>query len=530
MAPEALLRKAEAAPSPPPAGKWLVAGSVLIGMFLSIMDVSVVNVAMPHMMGSFGQDLLSITWVSTAYSIAEIIMITMTAFWSRLLGRKRLFLMSITIFIAGSILAGTSQTFTQMLCWRVVQGAGGGTLVPASQAIMRETFPPEEQGMAMAVASMGVMLAPTIGPILGGWLVDNWGWRWIFYINVPFAIVGLLMVSAFVHDPAYLKRGFQRIDWSGIALLTVGLAALQIVLERGQEVDWFASHWIVLGTIVSVLAIAGLLVWELYVAEPIVNFRLFRNLRLSVGSGMGTVIGFALFGSTFLLPQLTQDVLGYPAYRAGLVLFPRAAAMFCVMPVVGRLYNHVSPRILNSFGMLILAFAYWQLGHLSLDVGFWNFMPLLAETGVGVACSMVVVSTVSLSSMAPAQMTAAAGLTTLVRRVAGNIAYAVLATLVERRTQSHRAELIGNLSNFSPALQQFDASASARLTRQGYAAPTFQLRNLLLANGVVNREATMMAYNDTWALLAGLFIIAVPLSWLLPRSGIPDEQRTVRKS
>jgi DHA2 family multidrug resistance protein len=285
-----------------------------------------------------------------------------------------------------------------------------------------------------------------------------------------------------------------------------------------------------LGTIVSALAIAGLLVWELYEAEPIVNFRLFRNLRLSVGSGMGTVIGFALFGSTFLLPQLTQDVLGYPAYRAGLVLFPRAAAMFCVMPVVGRLYNHVSPRILNSFGMLVLAFAYWELGHLSLGVGFWNFMPLLAETGVGVACSMVVVSTVSLSSMAPAQMTAAAGLTTLVRRVAGNIAYAVLATLVERRTQSHRAELIGNLSNFSPALQQFDASASARLTQQGYAAPTFELRNLLLANGVVNREATMMAYNDTWTLLAGLFIIAVPLSWLLPRSGIPDEQRTVRKS
>jgi MFS transporter, DHA2 family, multidrug resistance protein len=528
MAPEALLRGSEqvALPRQPrEAGKWLVAASVLTGTFLSVMDVSVVNVAMPHMMGSFGQDLLSITWVSTAYSIAEIIMITMTAFWSTLLGRKRLYLISITIFIVGSMLAGTAQTFGQMLCWRVVQGVGGGTLIPASQAITREKFPPAEQGMAMALYSMGVMLAPTMGPIVGGWLVDNWGWRWIFYINVPFAIMGLLMVSAFVHDPPYLQRGFKRIDWSGIALLTVGLTSLQVVLERGQEVDWFASQWIVLGTIVAVLAIVGLLVWELNHDEPIVNFRLFRNLRLSAGSGMGTAIGFALFGSTFLLPQLTQDVLGYPAYRAGLVLVPRAAAMFCVMPIVGRLYNYLSPRILISFGMMVLAYAYWGLGHLSPSVSFWNFVPLLLATGLGVGCSMVILSTVSLSSMQPAQMTAAAGLYTLVRRVSGNIAYAVLATLVERRTQIHRADLVGNISNLGFALRQFNASATQRLMMQGYASPTFRIRDLALVSGLLNRQATMMAYNDTWTLLACLFILALPLTLFLPRHGIPTEQR-----
>ncbi|HJU11919.1 MAG TPA: DHA2 family efflux MFS transporter permease subunit [Candidatus Binataceae bacterium] len=531
MPPEALPRQSETvAPPPVPreAGKWLVAASVLTGTFLSVMDVSVVNVAMPHMMGSFGQDLLSITWVSTAYSIAEIIMITMTAFWSTLLGRKRLYLMSITIFIAGSMLAGMSQSFTQMLCFRVVQGIGGGTLIPASQAITREKFPPAEQGMAMALYSMGVMLAPTIGPIVGGWLVDNWGWRWIFYINVPFAVAGLLMVSTFVQDPPYLRRGFQRIDWGGIGLLTVGLTSLQIVLERGQEVDWFASVWIVFGTIVAVIAIAGLLVWELEQNEPIVNFRLFRNLRLSAGSGMGTVIGFALFGSTFLLPQLTQDVLGYPAYRAGLVLFPRAAAMFCVMPIVGRLYNYLSPRILIGFGMVMLAFAYWGLGHLSLSVSFWSFVPLLIETGVGVGCSMVILSTVSLSSMQPAQMTAAAGLYTLVRRVSGNIAYAVLATLIERRTQIHRAELVGNISNLSPALRQFDSSATARMMSQGYASPTFRTRDLALMGQMLNRQSTMMAYNDVWSLLACLFIVALPLTFCLPRHGIPADQQELR--
>jgi MFS transporter, DHA2 family, multidrug resistance protein len=532
MAAEGFPHKAEAIrtqPAPADSGKWLVAASVLLGTFLSVMDVSVVNVAMPHMMGSFGQDLLTITWVSTAYSIAEIIMITMTAFWSRLLGRKRLYLCSMTIFITGSILAGTSRTFGQMLAYRVLQGAGGGTLIPASQAITREKFPPAEQGMAMALYSMGVMLAPTMGPVVGGWLVDNWGWRWIFYINVPFAMAGILMVSAFVQDPPYLKRGFQQIDWGGIGLLTVGLTSLQIVLERGQEVDWFASSWIVTGTIIAGLALGTMLIWELICQEPIVNLRLFRNLRLSAGSAMGAVIGFALFGSTFLLPQMTQDLLGYPAYRSGLVLFPRAAAMFCIMPIIGRIYNYISPRILISFGMAMLAMAYWGLGHMSLRVSFWNFVPLLIETGIGSGCSMVILSTVSLSSMPPANMTAAAGLYTLVRRVSGNMAYAVLATLLQRRGQIHRAQLDWNVTQLNSALRQFDLSANAQLMTYGYNSATFGGRDLAMINGILNRQSTLMAYNDTYTLLSWFFILAIPLALLLPRRGIPLEQSAREK-
>ncbi|MGH7985088.1 MAG: DHA2 family efflux MFS transporter permease subunit [Candidatus Binataceae bacterium] len=505
------------------AGKWLVAGSVLLGTFLSVMDVSVVNVAMPHMMGSFGQDLLTITWVSTAYSIAEIIMITMTPFWSTLLGRKRLFIASVTIFIIGSVLAGTSRTFGQMLFYRVIQGAGGGTLIPASQAITREKFPPAEQGMAMAIYSMGVMLAPTLGPVVGGWLIENWGWRWIFYINVPFAIAAILMVSAFVQDPPYLQRGIKKIDWSGIGLLSIGLTALQVVLERGQEVDWFSNNWIVIGSVVAAFSLVGLVVWEMTREEPVVNFRLFKNMRLSSGTGMGAVLTFALFGSTFLLPQMTQDVLDYPAFPAGLVLFPRAAAMFLIMPIVGRIYNYVSPRILIGFGMAMLAFAYWGLGHLSLGVGFWNFIPLLIETGIGIGCSMVILSTVSLSSMPRANMTGAASLYTLVRRVAGNVAYAVLATLIARRSQIHRANLVDNVTELSGAYAQFGRAFSARLLHQGYNTPTFQMRDLAMANNVINRQATMMAYNDTYMLLAYLFLFTLPLIVLLPRRGIPPE-------
>ncbi|MHB8382310.1 MAG: DHA2 family efflux MFS transporter permease subunit, partial [Candidatus Binataceae bacterium] len=301
-------------------GKWLIASSVMIGTFLSVMDATVVNVAMPHMMGSFGQDLLTITWVSTAYSIAEIIMITMAAWLTTILGRKRLFLASMFIFIIGSVLAGTSKTLTQMIVYRVLQGIGGGSLMPCSQAIARESFPPAEQGMAMAIFSMGVVLAPAIGPVVGGWLVDNYGWQSVFYINVPICIVGLLMVSAFVYDPPYLKRGIMKIDWSGIALLTVGLTALQVVLERGEEVDWFSSSWIVGGTLVAGAALAALVVWELKHDEPIINFRLFKNLPLTVGTGIGAMVGFALYGSSFLLPQYTQELMNYPAYQAGLVL------------------------------------------------------------------------------------------------------------------------------------------------------------------------------------------------------------------
>jgi MFS transporter, DHA2 family, multidrug resistance protein len=488
ISPVATAESGEAPKSKYEAGKWLVGLSVLTGTFLSVMDVTVVNVAMPHMMAAFHQSLLSITWVSTAYSIAEIIMITMTAFWSTLLGRKRLFLASMTVFIVGSALAGTSHTFGQMLAYRVMQGFGGGALIPAAQAITREKFPPAEQGMAMALFSMGVMLAPTVGPVLGGWLIDHWGWRWIFYINVPIAIAGVAMVTAFVHDPPYLKRGFGRIDWAGIGLLTVGLTTLQLVLERGQSFGWFASKWIIAGAIVASVTIASLIIWELASNEPIINFRLFRNLRLSIGSGLGSIIGFALFGSTFLLPQMTQEVLGYPAFKAGMVLFPRAASMFLIMPLVGRLYNLVSPRILISFGIIVLAVSFWQLGGLGIGVQFSGFVGPLIETGIGIGCSMVLLSTISLSSLRRAEMTAGAGIYTLVRRVSGNVSYAILAALVERRTLFHGGGVSG---------------------------------------GMLNQHARMAAYTDCYKLLALLFVVALPLTLLLPRKGVPAETETI---
>ena len=334
------------------------------------------------------------------------------------------------------------------------------------------------------------------------------------------------MVSAFVHDPPYLKRGIERIDWTGIALLTIGLTAMQIVLERGEEVDWFASHWIVAGSVLAAGGLIALVIWELVSSEPVINFRLLRNLQLSTGSGLGALIGFVLYGSSFVLPQLTQDLLGYPAYQAGMVLMPRAIAMFLMMPVVGRLYNYVSPRILVTGGLLAVMLSQWLLGHIALYAGFWTIATPLVLMGAGLALPMVTLSTVSLSSMPRAQMTGASSLYTLARRVAGNVAYAVLATMIDRRSQFHRSRLIEGVTRLDSSYLRSSADFTARLLHFGYNSAATSDRSLAMVNALVNRQSAMMAYNDVNWLVAVMALAVLPLVLLLPRKS-PDHSGSV---
>jgi MFS transporter, DHA2 family, multidrug resistance protein len=503
------------------ATKWLIGIAVMTGTFMSIMDVSVVNVAMPHMMGSFGEDLLTITWVSTAYSVAELIMITMTGWWSTLLGRKRFLIASMLVFITGSMLAGASRTFDQMLFSRILQGIGGGGLMPISQAIMRETFPPSEQGMSQAIFSMGTMMAPALGPTLGGWIVDNFGWPWIFYVNLPICIFGIVMISTFVHDPHYLKRGFLKIDWTGITLLTIGLASMQLVLERGEEVDWFASPLIMLGAAAAVIALSLLIVWELKTDEPVVDFRILKNMPLSVGCAIGGVLGFALFGTTFILPQWTQNLLGYPALDAGLVLLPRTVVMFIMMPFIGKIYNHINPRVTVAIALLLLAFSTWSLGHFPLSVGFWNFTPMLVMMGIALAIGMVPVSTMALSSVPKPRMTAASSIFSMTRTIAANVAYAIDATLLARRTQFHRVMLVHNLSSLNGAYTLSHQGLAARLMHHGMDPMQAERSSSKMLEGLLNRHATMMAYNDTLSLITVLILPAMLLVLLLPNRVFP---------
>jgi len=504
--------------------KWTIAFTVMFGTFMAVMDISVVNVSLPHMMGTFNEDISTITWVATGYAIAQIITATMAGWWSTLLGRKRLYLISLGIFIVGSILAGTARTFNQMLVYRVIQGMGGGGLVPVALSIMREAFPARQQGMAMAIYGMGVVLAPAVGPILGGWLTDEYGWPWIFYINVPISVPAAILAMAFIQDPPYLKRGIRKIDWPGIILLSVALTSMQTVMERGQQEDWFESHWIVAGTAITVAGLIALVAWELHVKEPVINMRLFRNAALAAGSSIGLIFGVALMGTTFILPQFTQTLLGYPAFQSGMVLVPRALSLFVLMPVAGWLFRFLDARLMVLIGIGMLFWSYHDLARLSLDVGYWNLVPMLVILGAGMPFMFVTLTATSLSTIRPQDMTDASSLYTLTRLVGGNIGYALTATLVADFGQIHRADLVKNISGLNIAFQTFHGGAVSGLVRQGFDPVGAQNAANAVANALVNRQAAMLAYNDTSWWMGAMFLVLVPLLLLLPgkpRAGRP---------
>ncbi len=496
--------------------KWVVAFAVMFGTFIAVMDISVVNVAMPHMIGNFGTTLSAITWVATAYSIAEIILATMAGWLSTLMGRKRLYLLSYALFTVGSILCGFSQTFEQMLIFRIIQGIGGGALIPLSQAILRETFPDEEQGMAMAIYSMGVVLAPAVGPIVGGWLTDQYGWPWIFFVNIPFCVMGIFFVSTFVHDPSYLRRGVSRIDWTGIALLSIALTTMQIVLERGQENNWFDSPWIVTMTVLTIASAAALFFWEMRVEHPVVDFRVLTNRPLWVSSLISLVFGLGLFGTTFILPQFTQELLGYTALDSGLVLAPRAVALFLCLPLVGWLYKHVNEKLLVLGGLCVVFWSVLDLSRLSLNYSFWNLVPTLVLMGIGMPFCFVTLSTVALSTIERSRMTEATSLFTLTRRVGGNIGYALIATIIARQQQVHHVQLAAHVSDTNPLFVTAYQQATGVLTAHGANPAQAPQLAMGIVDRILNGQARMMAYNDASLVLAVLFLLTIPLVFLLP--------------
>jgi DHA2 family multidrug resistance protein len=498
--------------------KWMITIAVMLGAFLSVMDTSIVNVALPYMMGNFGQTLSAITWVATSYSIAAIVVITMTGWLSTLIGRKTLYLFSFALFTIGSILCGTARTFPQMIVYRIIQGIGSGALIPISQAIMREIFPRKQHGIAMAIFGMGVVLAPALGPIVGGWLIDNYGWPWIFYVNIPFSIVGIWMVQHYVYDPDYLKRGIKNVDWLGILLLTIGLTGLQVVLERGQEKNWFDSSFVTAWAVVSAVTLIALIFWELYTREPIVDLRVLRNKPFAIGFTVVGLYGIALYGTTFILPQFTQSLLGYSAYQSGLTLLPRALAIFALMPLAGRLYNRVDAKILIIAGIGITCWSYGLLGHLSLEVAFPNLVPILTLMGAGMAFIFVPLSTVSLITIPHKEMTNATSLYTLMQRIGGNIGYATAVTILERRIQFHHLHLAENITPAHSYFLNTYHMLALYFHKNGYGPVRDRLGIFSLLDRLVNRQATMLSYNDLSWIFMLMFLFIIIFILFLPRS------------
>ena len=501
--------------------KWMVTLTVMTGTFMAAIDGSIVNVALPHMRGNFGATVEEITWVVTGYILANVIIMPLIAFLSSRFGRKRMYQFCVFLFVLSSMFCGMARNLSAMVFFRIIQGIGGGALIPIAQSILRETFPPEEQGMAMGIFGMGIMLGPALGPTFGGWLTDNFSWPWIFYINVPVGILNMTMVHRNISDPPYLKRESGKVDFLGLGLMVLGLSMLQLMLEKGESLNWFQSRSIINLALLSGVGLA-LFIWrELVVAKPMVDLKILRNRNFAVGTALSSVIGMALFGSLFLLPLFLQELLGYTAFYSGIALIPRSIAMLITMPFAGRLYNRLGPRVLIGLGMTIAFLSFLQFSRLSLTIGMKDIFFSQFFQGVGMGMVFVAMSTVALSSVAKPKMQAATGLYNVVRQIFGSIGIAIFATQLDRAGVAGHARLVERLTPFRNTSVAYTQRLQGALLSSGLDPATAHAKSLKILNLIVTRQAMMISFNHAFLLAACLFLFSLPLIFLLkPKHGL----------
>jgi MFS transporter, DHA2 family, multidrug resistance protein len=495
--------------------KWLIAVSIILGPILEVLDSSIVNVSLPHMQGSFSAGVDEVAWVVTSYLVANGIMIPMTGWISARFGRKRYFMLSLFSFVCASAMCGAAHSLGQMIVFRLIQGLAGAAMVPSSQAIMMETFPPEEQQLAMATWGVGMMVAPVIGPTLGGWITDNWNWRWNFYINVPLGVVALIMLSAFVHDPAYLRsrRVGGKVDWFGIVCLVLWLGLLQIVCDRGQRADWFSSPWVIWATGLSGLAMILLVFHELHFPDPIIELHILKIRQFSSAVVVVVLLSFILFGSGFLNPVFLQEFMGYTAWRAGLVMLPRALAGMASMLLAGQISRAgYDNRRLIGVAFAIVALALWRMSGWNLDVSISRIMLDSFVLGAGLGLSFPILSAAALSSIRRENMGYAASLFNMTRNTGAAVGIAYLTNMLLTRQQIHQAYLV----------QHFSVFDAWRMTNAPFFAPgsprfhfvqqlvTGQRQGLGLVYHAIQQQSAMLAFNDIYRMLAVIALLTIP--------------------
>jgi len=503
--------------TPPP----LIAATVMLATFMEVLDTSIANVSLPHIAGNLGATIDESTWVLTSYLISNAIVLPLTGWLHMLFGRKRFYMACVAIFTLSSLMCGLAPSLSMLILFRILQGAGGGGLQPTSQAILVESFEQRQQGMAMAVYGMGVVVAPIIGPTLGGWITDNFSWRWIFFINVPIGILSMVMTSTMIDDPPYLirktlKQGL-KIDFIGLGLLSIGLGFGQVVLDKGQRDDWFGSNFIVLASVVSVAGLIGAVFWELRQDQPMINLRLFKNLNFAMATFMMFCLGLVLYGTTVLLPVMVQSLMGYTAEWAGLVLSPGAILTLFTMPLVGRLLTKVQPRWLVVTGLAILSLGMYRLSTLSLQTGFWTFVFTWTISRGGLAFLFVPINVTAFSHIEREKVSSATGLINLTRNMGGSIGISLVTALQDRLSQSHQSVLAGHLTPLDPTYASRLSSLEAGLRAAG-ANPVLAAQQ---AQAIIYRElmrqASMLAYVDVYRLLSYLCAVLIPLMFLMRR-------------
>ena len=510
--------------SPKAINPWIIAMTVMLATFMEVLDTSVANVALPHIAGNLSAGIDESTWVLTSYLVSNAIILPMGGWFSMLFGRKRFYMLCVAIFTAASLLCGIAPTLGALIFFRVLQGLGGGALQPMSQAILVESFPREKHGMAMAVFGMGVVCAPIIGPTLGGWLTDNYSWRWIFFINLPVGILSLLLTAWLVHDPPYLVRksfgNGLKIDYVGFGLLALGLGALEVVLDEGQREDWFSSHFIVTYAVICVFCLIAVVFWELRHPHPVIDFRILKERNYMLATVSMLVLGFVLYGSTAILPMFLQTLLGYTALLSGLVLSPGGVAVIICMPVVGMLLRRFQPRWLVIFGVFVCSAGMLAMSRFSLQIDFATAVRSRVVQSLGLAFLFVPISTAAFANIAKERTNYAAGLFNLARNIGGSSGIAAVTTLLARRAQFHQHVLVSHLTPYDLPYREALTHTSAMLQVRGGSAPDAAMQAHGLLYGAMLRESSMLAFSDAFWLMAVLFLAVVPLMFFMKRQPV----------
>ena len=501
----------------PAANPWLIAIVVTLAAFMEILDTTIVNVSLPHIAGSVSASYDDATWALTSYLVANGIVLPISGFLGRLIGRKRYFMICIAMFTASSFLCGTSTSLSELIVFRLMQGFFGGGLQPNQQSIILDTFEPAQRGRAFSVVAIAVICAPIIGPTLGGYITDNYSWRWVFFINIPVGIFAFFAVAAMVEDPPWVKRVRARVidfDYIGLGLIALGFASLQIMLDRGEDEDWFSSRLIVTSGILGAVGILGAIYWLLIAKKPIVNIRVFANRNFAVGSVMIFGMGAILYSGTVLIPQLAQQRLGYTATLAGLVLSPGAAMILLMIPAIGRILPLVQTRLVIAFGYFTLGCAYMYAHGVTPDASFTTLALMRATQTLGLAFLFVPISTITYSTMPRALNGDASSLYVMLRNVAGSIGIALSTAGITERTQIRQSYLAQNLNAFNPNYTALLDRTSRTLLGMGRSAGQAAQQ----ATGQVYQQLTLqsaiLAYRDVFAYCAIAAFCIVPLALL----------------
>ena len=503
----------------PQTNRALITLAVMIPTLIEILDTSVANVSLTHIQGSLSAGQEEVTWVLTSYLVANAIVIPMSGWLARFIGRKRYLLLSLIVFTISSSLCGAATSLDELILFRIIQGIGGGGLQPMSQAILLETYPPNQRGLAMGIFGMGVVVGPILGPLLGGYLTDNYSWRWIFYINIPIGALALYMITTFVFDPSFQERRQkgEKIDYVGLVLLTIGLGSLQIVLDKGELKDWFGSTQIVLLTASAIVSLVALVFWELYYEQPIVDLRIFKDRSFATGNFVMFLAFFAFFGSIVLLPLFLQTLMGYTAYLAGWVLGPGGAIALFMLPFVGKTTERVDARILLAVGLLINAYSlhYMSGFNLNIDIETATFSRLIQ--GVGMPFIFVSCSFVAMAYVPKEKLNNASAIFNLLRNLGSSFGVAFVTTLLARRTQFHQSRLIENFDLYNPGFTyRLD---QLKFLLQEKLGSFSDHGNLALGyiNQSLNRQTALMAYCDVFYALSLIFVVLVGVLWIIKK-------------